>query len=123
MSQQDKNELDQLMEGYMVLWNEPDAQRRREIIGELWTKDGAHFTGSREYRGYEALEERVSEAYEQFVEKGGFVFRLSSEVKAHHRGVTFTWDMVPANGGEVAATGLVFLQLNDEGRIVLDYQF
>jgi hypothetical protein len=124
MDQQDKNELNQLMERYMALWHETDDARRREMIGELWTEDGAHFISTHEYHGYRELEERVSGAYEEFVEKGGFVFRLSGEAEAHHHGVTFSWEMVPANGtGEVAATGLVFLLLNDEGRILLDYQF
>jgi hypothetical protein len=27
---------------YLALWNEPDADRRRRMIAELWTEDGAH---------------------------------------------------------------------------------
>ena len=26
---------------YMALWNEPDAERRRRMIAELWTEDGS----------------------------------------------------------------------------------
>jgi hypothetical protein len=123
MNQQDKGGLNQLIEGYMALWNEPNAERRRALITELWAEDGVQFTNSREHRGYQALVERVSSAYEQFVQAGGFIFRLSSDVNAHHNGVKFSWEMVPAAGGDVAAVGFVFLLLNDEGRIGLDYQF
>lgn len=123
MTQQDVSKLNQLVDQYMALWHEPDAELRRKSIAELWVEDGAQFLRSREYRGYEALEERVASAHEEFVKKGGFVFKLSSDVKAHHDAVTFTWEMVPASGGEVAAVGTIFLLLNNDGRIHSDYQF
>ena len=31
-----------LAEQYLALWNEPDADRRRRTIAELWTQDGRH---------------------------------------------------------------------------------
>jgi hypothetical protein len=117
------SEINQFVDRYMVLWNEPDAELRRKSIAELWVEDGVQFTSSREFRGYEALEERVTSAHEQFVKTGGFVFKLSSDVKEHHNAVTFTWEMVPASGGEVAAVGTIFLLLSDDGRIHSDYQF
>ena len=32
----------ELAEKYLALWNEPDADRRRRMIAELWTEDGRH---------------------------------------------------------------------------------
>ena len=32
----------ELAEKYLALWNEPDADRRRRMIAELWTADGRH---------------------------------------------------------------------------------
>ena len=32
----------ELAEKYVALWNEPDADRRRRMIAELWTQDGRH---------------------------------------------------------------------------------
>ena len=123
MNQQDMSELNQLVNRYIALWHEPDAELRRQSITELWMEDGAQFTRLREIRGYQALEERVSTAYEKFVKTEGFLFRLSSDVDAHHNAVKFTWEMVPAAGGEAAAVGTIFLLLSDDGRIHLDYQF
>ncbi len=123
MNQQDMSELNQLVNRYMALWHEPDAELRRQSITELWVEDGAQFTRLREIRGYQALVERVSTAYEKFVKTEGFLFRLSSDVDAHHNAVKFTWEMVPAAGGEAAAVGTIFLLLSDDGRIHLDYQF
>ena len=32
----------ELAERYVALWNEPDPDRRRRMIAELWTADGLH---------------------------------------------------------------------------------
>jgi hypothetical protein len=102
----------ELVDRYVAVWNEPDAEKRRRGIAALWAEDGAHFTPSLEARGHKALEARVAGAYE----KWGFVFRSAKNL------LRFNWEMVPA-GGAVAAVGFDFLVLGDDGRIRLDYQF
>jgi hypothetical protein len=75
----------ELADRYVNLWNEPDAARRRQLIVELWTEDGAHLlqppqemcelaarpgiglTAGLDARGHAALEARVTSAYEEFV--------------------------------------------------------
>lgn len=121
--QQATTELQQLVKQYMEIWNESNAELRRASIAKIWTEDGVQFTPENEYRGYEALEKRVSSAYEEFVEQGGFVFKLSGKSEEHHGAVKLTWEMVPAAGGEVAAVGTIFLLLSDDGRARLDYHF
>ncbi|GHO48420.1 nuclear transport factor 2 family protein [Ktedonospora formicarum] len=123
MSRSEAMNLQQLVENYMALWNEADAEKRRAGIASLYAPDGVQYTPQNEYRGYEALEVRVSGAYEQFVNKGGFLFQLASEVQEHHGGVTFTWKMVPAAGGGVAGSGTIFWLLNENSRIIYDYHF
>ena len=123
MSQREKSELYELVGRYIAVWHEPNAELRRKRIAALWVEDGVQFTTSREIRGYKALEERVEAAHEEFVQTGGFVFRLSSDVNGHHNALKFNWEMVPAGGGEVAAAGTIFLLLSDDGRICFDYQF
>src|SRR5918995_4170076 len=71
----------ELAEKYVALWNEPDADRRRRRIAELWTEDGRHIlqppqeirgiaarpgiamTAILEARGYEEIEARAARAY------------------------------------------------------------
>ena len=98
MSQRESSELNALVDCYIAVWHEPDAERRRKRIAELWVEDGVQFTRSREMRGYQALEERVEAAHEEFVQTGGFVFRLSSDAQGHHNALKFNWEMVPAGG-------------------------
>ncbi len=113
----------ELINGYVALWNESDPQRRRARIAELWAGDGVHFTRSLEARGYDAIEARVADAYRKWVAAEGFVFRPYGAADDPHHGVRFGWQMVPARGGEIAAVGTVFIVRGSDGRILCDYQF
>lgn len=115
-------ELNQFADRYVALWNEPDAGRRRSAIAALWTEDGAYIDPSHEDRGYHEIEAAVAKAYDEFVAKG-FVFRSANNADSHHNTVRFNWEMVPADGGPVAAVGFDFMVLDDDGRIRSDYQF
>src|SRR5262245_11438875 len=125
---------------YVSLWNEPDPERRRQLVAELWTEDGAQIlqppqeireiaarpgigmSATLETRGHATLEARVTSAYDEWVDRGGFHFRRRDNLDRVADVVKFNWEMVSADG-EVAAVGLAFLVLAASGRIRLDYQF
>jgi hypothetical protein len=118
------SEINELVDRYVAVWNQPDAALRRRGIAELWTEDGVHLTPVHEARGYEAIEARVTGAHQRFVGTGGYIFRAEpNTADGHHNVVRFNWEMVPANGGAVEAAGFDFLILDDDGRIRYDYQF
>ncbi|SNT61805.1 hypothetical protein SAMN05216276_108533 [Streptosporangium subroseum] len=125
---------------YVALWNEPDAELRRKAIRELWAEGGSHVlqppqeireiaarlgfgSTTLEAHGYDALEVRVTHAYEEFVAPGQFVFQPRDNAVRLHNVVTFSWEMVPAGGGEVAGGGLETLVLDENGHIATDYMF
>ncbi|MEV0633147.1 hypothetical protein ACI2LC_37340 [Nonomuraea wenchangensis] len=133
-------DIHDLTDRYVAVWNEPDAERRRTAIGELWSADAVHvlqppkemlrtaeglgFDGLfLEARGHHALEFRVTRAHEEFVAPGTFVFRSRGNTDRLHNVVKFNWEMAPRDGGEVAGVGLEILILGPDGRIVSDYQF
>ncbi len=122
MNRQKQEDLHQFAERYLAVYNEADPERRRQGIAELWTEDGVQFTPSREIRGRQALFERISVNYETFVKAQGLLFRAGN-VEEHHNAVKLNWEMLPAQGGEVAGAGVLFLLLSDDGRVRLDYQF
>jgi hypothetical protein len=117
------NDLQQLADRYVAVWNEPDLQARRRVIAELWAPDGAHYVRSRECRGYGELETRVAGSHEKNVTIGKNRFRARPNAQALHDTVTFNWEMLPQASEEVLAVGLEFLMLDRDGRIVADYQF
>jgi hypothetical protein len=129
----------ELVDRYVAVWNDPDAERRRKAIAQLWTQDGVQLlqppqdvreaamrlglTPILEARGHDELEVRVTRSYEEFVAPGEFVFRARDNAVRLGNVVKFNWEMVPMGGGEAAGVGLEVLILDDDGRIRLDYQF
>jgi hypothetical protein len=131
---------DTLVEKYLALWNEPDADRRRRTIAELWTADGRHIlqppqeiraiaaqpgiamTATLEARGYEEIEARATSAYEHWVGSEGLSFRGRGDAERLGDVVKFHWDAI-APDGEVTAVGLCVLVVAAHGRIERDYTF
>ena len=133
-------DLKSFTDRYVAVWSEPDAERRRAAVRELWSADAVHVLQPPqemrqaaeglgfdrlvlEARGHDSLEVRVTRAYEEFVAPGTFVFRSCGDVDRLHDVVKFRWEMVPRAGGDVAGVGLEILVLGADGRIVSDYQF
>jgi hypothetical protein len=130
----------ELADRYVALWNEPNAERRRQMIAELWTEDGSHIlqppqeirevaarpgiglSAVLEARGYAELDARAASAYEEWVGAQGLTFRRRDDVEPLHDVVKFTWEAVDKDG-EVTAVGLNFLILAADGRIRRDYTF
>src|ERR671925_604496 len=130
----------ELAEKYVALWNEPDADRRRRMIGKLWAEDGRHIlkppqeiraiaaqpgiamTAILEARGYEEIEARAASAYEHWVGSEGLSFRGRDDADRIADVVKLHWEAV-AKDGTVFAVGLSFLVLAADGRIERDYTF
>ncbi|CAG7646811.1 hypothetical protein PAESOLCIP111_05246 [Paenibacillus solanacearum] len=108
---------------YNEVWNEPDAERRRRRIAELWTEEGAHYMETNAFVGHVAIEDRIRSTYERYVGTGEYIFEIDSSFNYHHDAVRLRWFMVPQSGGNVVAAGTVFILLDQYGRIQTDYQF
>ncbi|WP_051740333.1 hypothetical protein [Kitasatospora sp. MBT66] len=129
-----------IAERYVALWNEPDPERRRRTVEELWATDGVHLLQPPEdmreraaelgfaetvleARGHGALERRVARAHEEFVAGGDYVFREQGEAIQVGDAVKLTWVMVRPGEDEVLGGGVELLVLDKDGRIATDYQF
>lgn len=112
-----------LADRYVAVWNEKDEERRRDAIAALWVPDGQHFVAAREARGYPDLEKRIRGSHEKNVRDDGNRFRAAPGARRLRDVVTFYWEMLPTDADTVLVRGLEFLILNDEDRILVDYQF
>jgi hypothetical protein len=116
----------ELAKKYLALWNEPDVERRRRMIAELWTQDGRHLlqppqeiraiaarpgiglTAILEARGHEEIEARAASAYEHWVGSEGLSFRGRDDAERLGDVVKFHWEAVDKDG-EAFGVGLNFL--------------
>ena len=130
----------QLADRYMALWNEPDADRRRRMIAELWTEDGSQtlqppqamceiaaspgigLAATLEARGHSELQARATTSYEHWVGSEGLRFRARDVAERLGDVVKFHWEAV-AGDGSTAAAGLNVLVLAADGRVQRNYTF
>src|SRR5919112_3173963 len=129
-----------LAERYIALWNEPEADRRRRMIAELWAEDGRHIlqppqeirriaaqpgiamTAILEAQGHGEIEARAASVYEHWVGSEGLSFRGRDDADRLDDVVKLHWEAV-AKDETVIAVGLSVLVLAAEGRIARDYTF
>jgi hypothetical protein len=116
-------DIQEFVDRYVNIWNEPDAERRRQTICDLWQEDARHLARTIEAVGHDGIETRVKTAYEKWVKEKGNIFRLRDGVDGHHETIKLRWEMLPATGGEVISIGFDFLVLGGDGRIRTGYQF
>ena len=120
---------EQRADRYMALWNEPDADRRRRMIAELWTEDGSQILQPpqemREIaaaRGHSELQARATTSYEHWLGAEGLSFRARDDAQRLGDVVKFHWEAV-ADDGSTAAVGLNVLVLAADGRVQRNYTF
>ncbi len=118
----DPIELDAFVDRYMAQWNEPDADRRRAFVEELWAPAAVNATATLEAVGHDEIVARVTRSFDAFVGTGEHHFEEHRPYVAHHGAVRVWWQMVRTDG-TVAAVGQEFLVLDDDGRILSDHQF
>jgi hypothetical protein len=54
------NHIEELVQRFVMVWNETDPSRRGEEVRNLWRIDGRHLMGANDTRGHDALEQRVA---------------------------------------------------------------
>jgi hypothetical protein len=134
------NAAEQLADRYMAPWNEPDADRRRRMIAELWTEDGSQIlqppqemreiaaspgiglAAILEARGYSELQAWATTSYEHWVGSEGFRLRARDDAQRLGDVVKFHCEAT-ADDGSTAAVGLDVLVLAADGRIQRNYTF
>ncbi|MGP4015577.1 nuclear transport factor 2 family protein [Saccharopolyspora sp. 5N708] len=116
-------DIDQFVNRYVAVWNEPDPVARRRAIGALWAAEGVELTESARHQGHDAIEARITQAHDELVRAAGFAFRPGDDATGHHDTVIFTTHMAPASGGDIVWSGRVFATLGEDGLIRSDYQF
>jgi hypothetical protein len=118
-----QTQLDDFIARYIGMWDESDAERRHDIVHDLWSVDAENITRRFTARGMAEIIARVDRAHQEWVASKGFMFRPAGNNDTHNNLVKFFWEMLPRGGGPIEARGLDIFVLNDDGRIKSLYQF
>jgi hypothetical protein len=109
------NEAQELVERYIDTWNETNAEARGSAVASVWT-DGARYVDPlADVTGRDQISALIGSIQEQVP---GHVFRLvDDQIDAHHDVMRFSWELVPASGGDPLAIGFDVAVTGDDGRI------
>jgi len=95
-------DLTSIVDEYLAIWNETDAEDRRQKIEQLWAADGTYTDPLAAASGRDSFSQLIGAAQQQFA---GLQFVRGATYDEHHSIVRFTWDLVPAAGAEPVAIG------------------
>jgi hypothetical protein len=113
--------IDEMIRSYVASWNDNDAAKRDLTIEKTWSPDGIYRNATAEFEGYDGIARAVAAAHDAFV-SNGFVFTLA-KLDTNHDAVRYTWEMVPATGGEPDSVGTHVAVVGGDGRLISDHQF
>jgi hypothetical protein len=97
---------------YAAAWNEPDEEKRRQLLERAWTDEGTYMDPQSSAAGRDALVALIGAFRQRFQ---GTRTELRSNVDEHHRLLRFAWSMV-GPGGPVLE-GMDFGELAEDGRL------
>ena len=103
----------ELIDTYLRSWNETDPLRRRTLIEDVYAEHATYTDPMVQARGWEAIDATIAAVQDMFP---GHVFRLASDVDAHHDLVRVRWQLATPDAAEPLVIGFDVAEL-DEGRI------
>ncbi|HMH90710.1 MAG TPA: nuclear transport factor 2 family protein [Streptosporangiaceae bacterium] len=112
--------LTSIVDEYLAIWNETDAEDRRKKIGQLWAADGTYTDPLAAVSGRDSFSELIGAAQQQF---SGLQLVRGATYDEHHNIVRFTWNLVPGAGAEPVAIGFDVAEVNEVGQISNVYGF
>jgi hypothetical protein len=107
-------DVETIVDNYIAIWNETDAQARRAIIAATFSDDATYLDPIMSGDGPAGIDAMVAGAQAQFP---GHRFELTAGPDAHHDRVRFAWSLVGEHGGAPVARGVDFATLADDGRL------
>jgi hypothetical protein len=89
----------ELIDRYIAIWNETDAERRHKLIEQTWTVEATYIDPLMHAEGQDAINAMTVGVQTQFPD---FRFRRTSDVDTHNDRVRFSWELGPQGGAPFA---------------------
>jgi len=105
--------LTELIDRYIAMWNETNVERRRALIAQTWTEDARYVDPVLQGEGRAGIDAIVRGVHERFP---GHRFRRTSDPDSHHDRVRFTWELAP-DGGSAVVKGIDFAVVAADQRL------
>lgn len=104
-------DLTATIDTYLAAYSEPDADRRIELIAQVWAEDGALIDPPIDGTGHAGTSDVAAAVLSHYPEHA---FRRTSAVDEHHSFARYEWELVRPDGA-VALAGLDIAEVGDDG--------
>jgi SnoaL-like domain len=104
MMEAEMENLTELIDRYIAMWNETDANQRQALIAQTWTDDARYVDLVLQAEGQAGIDAMICGVHERFP---GHRFRRTGDPDAHHDRVRFTWELA-ADSGPAVVKGVDF---------------
>lgn len=101
-----------IVDRYLAVWNETDANRRRALIAQAWSEDATYVDPVMRGAGHAGIDAMIAGAQAQFP---GFRFSALGRADAHNDRLRFRWTAGP-DGADMLIDGTDFAVLAPDGR-------
>jgi hypothetical protein len=105
-------DINHVAKGYIELWNERTASRRREMLSQNWTADAKYVDPLMSGDGLDGVDALITGVQQRFPD---FNFKLIGEPNGYGDHMRFSWGLGP-DGADSPIKGTDFAVLKD-GRI------
>lgn len=106
-------DIAELIDRYLEIWNETDAERRRALIARTWTPDASYLDPVLCGQGHDGIDAMVQAVHAKYP---GLKFARSGRIDAHNDRVRFGWSFA-AEHGPALARGLDIAVIAPDGRL------
>jgi hypothetical protein len=89
-----------VVDSYLAMWNEPDADARAAAIADLWSDEALYVDPMFEANGHDELAKMVATGQEMFP---GHTFTRTGTIDEHHNRLRWSWEL--AQPGQPAVAG------------------
>ena len=110
----DNRTVTDTIDTYLDAYGEADADRRMNLIEQVWAADGRLFDPPFAAQGHAAISDLTTIVHGHYP---GHTFRRTTAVDAHHDVARYGWELVSPEGA-VAVAGLDVAELGADGKIV-----
>lgn len=118
--------IEQFVKNYIDAWSTTNENERRQLIEKVYSTSAEFYANEPgdeavEHHGLEKIYENITQVNERLVIGNGLITELTS-YSENHDTLRVTWQMKTINGN-IALTGMNFLQLDSSKKIKRDYIF
>lgn len=107
-------DIDRVIDGYIAVWNETDAEHRRDLIAQTWTDDAHYLDPILRGDGPDGIDAMTAGVQAQFP---GHEFRRAGAADAHNDWLRFGWELVDTATNAPLIAGIDIGEIAPDGRL------